>query len=47
MDRAKSGRLLLHRDGQRLTDLGVIREALSPLVDQALKTFADKALLIS
>jgi methyltransferase-like protein/cyclopropane fatty-acyl-phospholipid synthase-like methyltransferase len=47
VDRARSGRLQLHRDGQRLTDPAAVREALTPLVDQALKTFAEKALLIS
>lgn len=46
VERAQSGQLSLHRDGQRLTDGPTIGETLRPLVDQALATFAQKALLI-
>jgi len=46
IDKVQSGLLMIHRDGQRLTDPTAIRDGIASWIDRALESFARMALLV-
>jgi hypothetical protein len=46
VDKVQSGLLMIHRDGQRLTDPVAIRDVIASWIDRALESFARMALLV-